>query len=104
MTDNTGMAPAKGMTPWRGGTGIAKLYGANPFMTAQLNAIQGAVPSKVVPPAKVVPLRGHHYSWWHPLARGFILLNEPSCEGLPEQVHKSLSRKVYLGQNTDKFP
>ena len=63
MTDNTGVAQVKGvptakvMSPWSGGTGIAKLAGAAPFMTVQLTSIQGAVPSKVVPPTKVVPLR-----------------------------------------------
>ena len=88
LTDNTGVAPVKGvppakvMSPWSGGTGIAKFAGAAPFMTVQLTAIQGAVLSKLVPPAKVVPLQRHHYSWCHPLSMGFILINKPSCEGL----------------------
>ena len=75
LTDNTGVAPVKGvspakvMSPWIPG-GIAKFSSAAPFMTVQLTAIQGAVPSKVVPPAKVVPLRRHHYSWCHPPFQG----------------------------------
>ena len=89
LTNNTGKAtvegvtPAKMMSPWSGGTGISKLAGATPFMTVQLTAIQGAATSKVVPPAK----------WWFcgditnacvtHLARGFIIINKPSCEGLP---------------------
>ena len=62
--------PAKVMSSWRGGTGIAKFAGAAPFMTAQLTAVQEAVPSKVVPPAKVMPLRRHHYRWCHPPCQG----------------------------------
>ena len=68
LTDNTAVAPVKGvspakvMSPWSGVTGIAKFAGAAPFMTVQLTAIQGAVPSKVVLSAKVVPPRRHHYS------------------------------------------
>ena len=44
LTDNTGVAPVKGvppaklMSPWSGGTGIAKFAGAAPFMTVQLTA------------------------------------------------------------------
>ena len=47
LTNNTGVAPVKGvppakvMSPWRGGTGIAKFAGAIPLMTSQLTAIQG---------------------------------------------------------------
>ena len=50
LTDNTGVAqvkgvpPAKVMSPYSGGTGIAKFAGAAPIMTVQLTAIQGAVP------------------------------------------------------------
>ena len=62
---------AKVMSPWRGGTGIAKIAGAAPLMTVQLIAIKGAVPSKIVPPAKVVHPRGHHYSRCHPPCLGF---------------------------------
>ena len=75
-TDNTGVAPVKGvppakvMSPWSGGTGIAKFAGAAPLITVHLTAIQGAVRSKVVPPAKVVPPRRHHYSWCHPPCQG----------------------------------
>ena len=79
LTEDTGVAqvpPAKVMSPWSGGTGMAKFSGASPLMTVQLTAILGAVLSKVVPPAEVVPPQRHH------LARGFILLNKPPCEGL----------------------
>ena len=50
LTDNTGVAPVKGvpparvMSPWSGGTGLAKFAGAAYLMTVQLIAIQGAVP------------------------------------------------------------
>ena len=49
LTANTGVAPVKGvpqakvMSPWSGGTGIAKFAGAATLMTIQLTAIQGAV-------------------------------------------------------------
>ena len=33
LTENTGVAPAKVMSPWSGGTGIAKFVVAAPFMT-----------------------------------------------------------------------
>ena len=72
LTDNTGVAPGKGvppakvMSPSSGGTEIAKFASGAPLMTVQLTAIQGAVPSQLVPPAKVVPLQRHHYSWCHP--------------------------------------
>ena len=72
LTDNTGVAPVKGVPPakvmslWSRGTVISKFAGDAPFMTVQLTAMQGAVPSKVVPPAKVVPPGRHHYSWCHP--------------------------------------
>ena len=58
LTDNTGVAPVKGVPPtkvmslWSGGNGIAKLAGAAPFVTVQLTAIKGAVPSKMVPSAE----------------------------------------------------
>ena len=50
LTDNTGVAPVKGvppanvMSPCSGGTGIAKFACATPLMTDQLTAIQEAVP------------------------------------------------------------
>ena len=68
LTDNTGVAPVKGvppakvMSPWIGGKGIAKFSGAVPLITVQLSAIQGVIPSKVVLPDKVMPPRRHHYS------------------------------------------
>ena len=49
LTDNTGVAPVKGvppanvMSPWSGVTGIAKFAGATPLMTVQLTAVQGAI-------------------------------------------------------------
>ena len=76
LTDNTGVAPVKGVPPakvmslWSGGTGMAKIAGATPLMTVQLTAIKGAVPFKMVPPAKVVPPRRHHYSWCHHPCQG----------------------------------
>ena len=76
------------MSPCRGGTGIAKIAGAAPLMTVQLIAIKGAVPSKMVPPAKVGHPRGHHYSRCHPLAWDFLLLNEPTYEGLAKAETK----------------
>ena len=89
LTDNTGVAPVKGvptaklMSPWSRGTGIAKFAGTAPLMKVQLTDIQGAVTSKVVPPAKVVPPRRHHYSWCHPPCQSFFcLLNKPYCDGL----------------------
>ena len=72
LTDNAGVAPAKGvspakvMSPWSGGIGIAKIAVAASLMTVQLTVIKEAVPSKEVPPAKVVPPRRHPYSWCHP--------------------------------------
>ena len=70
MAPVTGVPPALAMSLWSEGTGIAKFAGAAPFMTVQLTVIQGAVPSEVVPPAKVVPPRRHHCSWSHPPCQG----------------------------------
>ena len=72
LTDNTEVAPVKGvppakvMSPWRGGTGIAKFASAAPLMRVQLTAIKWAVTSKTVPQAQVLPPWRHHYSWCHP--------------------------------------
>ena len=46
ITVNTvkGVPPAKVMSPWSGGTGIAKFAGAAPFMTVHLTAIPGVHP------------------------------------------------------------
>ena len=74
--------PAKVMSPRSGGTGIAKFAGAAPLATVQLATVQGAVSAKMVPPAKVLPLWRHHFTWCNPLARRFILLNKTSCEEL----------------------
>ena len=60
------------MSLWSGGTGIAKFAGAAPLMTVQLTAIQGAVASKVVPPAKGVPPRQLHYNWCRPPLPGVL--------------------------------
>ena len=56
-------------------------------MTVRLTAIQGAVPSKVVPKPKWCLYGDITIAAATPLARGFILLNEPSCEELVMAVN-----------------
>ena len=65
------------MSMWSRGTGIAQLSGAAPLKTVQLTAIQGAVPSKVLPQLNWC-LRGDI------TIAGAILFNKPSCEELAE--------------------
>ena len=76
-----GVPPAKVMFPWSRGTGIAKIAGATPLMTVQLTAIKGAVPFKWCPQLKWC-LRGDiTIAGATSLARGFILINKPPCQG-----------------------
>ena len=73
-----GVPQAKVMSLLSGSTGIAKFAAAAPLMTA----VQGAVTSKVVAPAKVVPPRRHYYSWCHPPCHGDYSIKKISFEGL----------------------
>ena len=75
-----GVPPAKVMSLWNGGTGIAQFAGAAPLMTVQLNLIKGAVPAKVVPPRRVsagdITLAGEN-----PLSGGLFYLINPLVRG-----------------------
>ena len=82
MASVQGVPPAKVMYPLNRGTGIAQFSGAAPLMMVQLTPIKRAVAAKVVTHLKLCLHEDVTLAGATPLARGFILLNKPFCDGL----------------------